>query len=126
MSAVASTRSLPRVALFAASTRAALQDDLANGRQRTAGGSVRAAVFGPTPERIERAREIVKRGKAWRGRESIWFSPGGLLAAGGQLAFVFPGVDASFEPRVDDVAEHFGLPMPAFTSPRDLTEQGMG
>ena len=30
----------------------------------------------------------------------------GLAAEGGKVAFLFPGVDASFKPRVDDVAAY--------------------
>lgn len=119
------TQVLPRAALFAAPTLEALRDDLARGRERSVGGPARAVVFDPTPERLRRAQAIVERGKPWRGRETIWFSPSGLLGAGA-LAFLFPGVDASFEPRVDDLAAHFGLPSPACTRPRDLTEHGIG
>ncbi|MHC3472673.1 4'-phosphopantetheinyl transferase superfamily protein [Streptomyces sp. 7R007] len=40
----------------------------------------------------------------------MWFSTRPLLgpAGGGRLAFVFPGLDADFEPRVDDVAAWLG------------------
>jgi acyl transferase domain-containing protein len=113
-------------ALFSAASCAALSDDLRHGQERSVGGPARAAVIDPTPERLERARTIVERGKPWRGRDGVWFSPEGLLAAAGSLAFVFPGVDASFEPRVDDLAARFGLPVPACTAPRDLTETGIG
>lgn len=114
-----------RVALFGAATVDGLLDDLARGRERTL-GAVRAAVLDPSPERLARAGAIVERGKPWRGREGVWFSPGGLLANNGTLAFLFPGVDASFEPKVDDVAEHFGLPVPPHTRATDLTAMGMG
>lgn len=73
-------------------------------------GPCRIAVFGPDAKQLERARKIVARGKPWRGRKDIWFSPRGLGDDGGQVALVFPGIEAVFEPRVDDVAEYFGLP----------------
>src|SRR5205823_10886257 len=51
---------------------------------------------------------IAALGQAWRGRSDIWFSPAPLLRAG-KTAFVFPGLEAEFTPRIDDVAAHFGL-----------------
>jgi phosphopantetheine--protein transferase-like protein len=88
------------------------------------GGPLRLAVFNPTPERIELARKVVEKGRAWRGRSDIWFSPQGLVTGGGTVAFVFPGVEPTFDPRVDDVARHFGLPNPILVGPeavaRDL------
>ncbi|TDC49296.1 acyltransferase domain-containing protein [Actinomadura sp. KC345] len=72
----------------------------------------RIAIVAPTPRRLDLARAVVQRGTAWRGRSDVWFSPRPLLADGGRLAFLFPGFEAAFDPRVDDVAEHFGLPKP--------------
>jgi phosphopantetheinyl transferase len=69
-------------------------------------------VFDPTPERIRRAKDVVERNKDWRGRDGVWFSSEPLVSGGGKIAFLFPGVDSSFEPRVDDVAKHFGLRAP--------------
>src|SRR6201999_229730 len=45
----------------------------------------------------------------------LWLATEPLLGstsdgASGRLAFLFPGLEESFEPRVDDVAAHFGLP----------------
>lgn len=70
----------------------------------------RVAIVGPTPRRLDLARAVVQRGSAWRGRSDVWFSPRPLLADGGRLAFLFPGFEPAFDPCVDDVAEHFGLP----------------
>src|SRR6202030_20699 len=39
--------------------------------------------------------------------------------AHGKLAFVFPGVDSSFDPQVEDVAEHFHLPPPRYAGQLD-------
>ncbi|WP_242906302.1 beta-ketoacyl synthase N-terminal-like domain-containing protein [Actinomadura terrae] len=71
---------------------------------------VRLAIVGPTPRRLDLARAVVQRGTAWRGRSDVWFAPRPLLAGGGRLAFLFPGFEPAFDPRVDDVARHFGLP----------------
>ncbi|TDB82916.1 acyltransferase domain-containing protein [Actinomadura sp. KC216] len=80
----------------------------------------RLAIVAPTPRRLDLARAVVQRGTPWRGRSDVWFSPRPLLAEGGRLAFLFPGFEPAFEPRVDDVADHFGLPKPALTGRSDL------
>ncbi|QFU91556.1 beta-ketoacyl synthase N-terminal-like domain-containing protein [Amycolatopsis sp. YIM 10] len=76
-------------------------------------GPVRLAIADPTPKRLAAARKAVAKGKPWRGRNDIWFSPEPLLSGGGKIAFVFPGLEAEFEPRAEDVAAHFGLPWSA-------------
>lgn len=88
-------------------------------------GSCRIAVFDPSPSQLERARKIIGRGKPWHGRKDIWFSPRGLGDDGGRVALLFPGIEAEFEPRVDDVADYFGLPA-LTTPPREtaLARQG--
>ncbi|MFA1538607.1 beta-ketoacyl synthase N-terminal-like domain-containing protein [Actinomadura monticuli] len=80
----------------------------------------RLAIVGPTPRRLDLARAVVQRGTAWRGRSDVWFSPRPLLAEGGRLAFLFPGFEPAFDPRVDDVAAHFGMPHPRPTGRTDL------
>ncbi|MFA1545696.1 beta-ketoacyl synthase N-terminal-like domain-containing protein [Actinomadura chokoriensis] len=80
----------------------------------------RLAIVGPTPRRLDLARAVVQRGTAWRGRSDVWFSPRPLLADGGRLAFLFPGFEPAFDPRVDDVAEHFGMRCPGLTGRTDL------
>jgi acyl transferase domain-containing protein len=79
----------------------------------------RIAVLAPTAERLELARTVVARGIPWRGDDDIWFTPAPMLAAGG-LAFLFPGFEPVFEPRVDDVARHFGLAAPEPAGRTDL------
>ncbi|HXA59669.1 MAG TPA: beta-ketoacyl synthase N-terminal-like domain-containing protein, partial [Streptosporangiaceae bacterium] len=83
-------------------------------------GGCRLAIVDPTPRRLELARTIVERGSAWRGRSGIWFSPVPLLTAGGRIAFLFPGFEPVFEPRIDDVAAYFGLGLPELTGRTDL------
>ncbi|WP_432841955.1 beta-ketoacyl synthase N-terminal-like domain-containing protein [Dactylosporangium sp. CA-092794] len=71
----------------------------------------RLGLVNPSDERLALARKAVERGRAWRGGRDVWYSPQPLLAGAtpGRLAFVFPGIEAEFTPRVDDVAAHFGL-----------------
>ncbi|MER6358645.1 beta-ketoacyl synthase N-terminal-like domain-containing protein, partial [Streptomyces sp. NPDC001634] len=75
-------------------------------------GRTRLGVVDPTAKRLALARRAVAKGRAWNGRSDVWFRPAPLLGAAGngKLAFVFPGLEGDFEPRVDDIAAHFGLP----------------
>ncbi|TYC08229.1 beta-ketoacyl synthase N-terminal-like domain-containing protein [Actinomadura syzygii] len=80
----------------------------------------RLAIVAPTARRLDLARAVVQRGTPWRGRSDVWFAPRPLLAEGGRLAFLFPGFEPAFDPRVDDVAAHFDLPRPVLTGRTDL------
>ncbi|MET7933138.1 beta-ketoacyl synthase N-terminal-like domain-containing protein [Streptomyces sp. NPDC005322] len=86
----------------------------------------RLGIVEPTAKRLSLARRMVAAGRPWRGRSDIWFTPAPLLGAdsapAGKLAFVFPGLEAEFEPRVDGVAEYFGLPRTA----RDRPDEAAG
>ncbi len=110
------------VLLLTGPTPAALAASLDTGESTP--GPCRLALFDPTPERKQKAVKIIARGKAWRGRQDIFFAPKGLIADGGKLAFVFPGIEATFDPEVADVAEHFGLPLPQKVGDTDLERHG--
>ncbi|MGK5531741.1 beta-ketoacyl synthase N-terminal-like domain-containing protein [Streptomyces sp. URMC 129] len=91
----------------------------------------RLGIVEPTAKRLALARRLVAKGRAWRGRDDVWFSADPLLAGpdAGRLAFVFPGLEAEFEPRgLDEVAERFGLPVPGRTEAdaADTARQGLG
>lgn len=91
-------------------------------------GPCRLAVVDPTPERLDRARRIVGRGEPWTGRGGMWFRSRGLLTEGGELAFVFPGIEASFAPEIASidaapVSERFGA-APDVQVDGDLTRTG--
>ncbi len=117
----------PSIALFGAATTEALLAALHGGVPRAAAdGPARLAMLDPTPERLARAKAIVEKDKPWRGREGIWFTPRGLVADGGYVAVLFPGVDASFAPRVEDVCARFNLPVPPCTVATNLAETGLG
>ncbi|MFJ9742147.1 beta-ketoacyl synthase N-terminal-like domain-containing protein [Streptomyces sp. NPDC101166] len=98
-------------------------------RTHPAAGPARLGVVDPTAKRLALARRAVARRHAWHGRNDVWFRPDplldpshrtarphshatgdGRLAGPGKLAFLFPGLEGDFTPRVDDVAAHFGLP----------------
>ncbi|MFF7976456.1 beta-ketoacyl synthase N-terminal-like domain-containing protein [Streptomyces sp. NPDC007905] len=79
-------------------------------RPRPDAGPVRLGIVDPTAKRLALARRAVGKGRAWQGRNDVWFRPTPLLGPdGGRLAFVFPGLEGDFAPRADDVAAHFGL-----------------
>jgi acyl transferase domain-containing protein/phosphopantetheinyl transferase len=96
------------VLLRAAEDPAALAAALRAGGPGPGTGPCRIAVVDPTPERVELALRAIERGRPFRDRRGIWFTPRGLAAEGGKIAFVFPGVDADFRPQVEDVARQFG------------------
>jgi acyl transferase domain-containing protein/phosphopantetheinyl transferase len=98
----------PECLFLARATTAELIDALDSGDNSVGQGAARLALFDPSPARIEKARRILERGKAFHGRSDLWFSPEGLLKTGGKVAFLFPGVDADFQPRVHDLAAHLG------------------
>jgi acyl transferase domain-containing protein/phosphopantetheinyl transferase len=93
-------------------------------------GHARLGIVDPTPRRLALARRVVADGRAWWGRNDVWFTPRPLLGpARGKVAFLFSGLEGEFEPRVDDVADHFGLPRPgAGESARvgDVGRHGLG
>ncbi|SFW82829.1 type I polyketide synthase [Amycolatopsis australiensis] len=77
----------------------------------TGDGPVRLGVVDPTQKRLALARKAVARGRAWRGRNDVWFADRPLLGpGGGKLAFVFPGLESELTLDCADVARHFGLP----------------
>ncbi|HEV7628887.1 MAG TPA: beta-ketoacyl synthase N-terminal-like domain-containing protein [Streptomyces sp.] len=74
------------------------------------GEPCRLGIVDPTARRLKLARKAVSKGMPWRGRSDVWFSPRPMLdGAGGRTAFVFPGLEAEFDPRVAELAERFGL-----------------
>lgn len=87
-------------------------------------GPCRLALTDPSPARRAQAAEVIARGEARAGRDGLWFSPAGLLTTGGRLAFLFPGVEAEFDPKIADIAEHFGHPAPVFDAGTALEAQG--
>ncbi|MFI1171266.1 beta-ketoacyl synthase N-terminal-like domain-containing protein [Streptomyces melanogenes] len=92
--------------------------------------TARLGIVDPTAKRLALARRAVAQGRPWRGRSDVWFAPRPLLgeAGGGKVAFVFPGLEAEFAPRVDEVAEHYGLRLPGrtYTGATDVARHGLG
>ena len=83
----------------------------------------RLAMLLPDARRLATARKIVSAGKAWPGRQQIWFSPQGMLSSGGKLAFVFPGVDSVFNPQAADLSRHFQRALPVHCEQLDPAKE---
>jgi len=105
---------LPPVLLLAAETPSVLLALLDAGAPypEPGHGPCRLAIIAPEAAKIAMARRAVAAGKPWAGRQGIWFSPHGMIAGGGKLAFIFPGVGSSFAPQAADLSEFFGAPLP--------------
>ncbi|MFE9621658.1 beta-ketoacyl synthase N-terminal-like domain-containing protein [Streptomyces sp. NPDC006527] len=121
-------------ALLDADDTAVRAAGLAPTRPHPDAGGARLGIVEPTAKRLALARRAVAQRRAWHGRGDVWFRPGPLLGAGGgKLAFLFPGLEGDFTPRVDDVAAHFGLPPLAVSEDRvgddrvgDIGRHGLG
>jgi len=114
------------ILIISVDTRDAVLEALEKAETRLAGGPCRLVIFNPDEKKREKAKRIVLRGATWRGRGDIFYSPEGLATAGGRTAFLFPGVDSSFEPKLEDVADFFGKALPDGLTPGDLEETGVG
>jgi acyl transferase domain-containing protein/phosphopantetheinyl transferase len=110
----------PKVVMIAGDSQESLLQKLAERRwdRPAQAGRFRLAIVEPDETRLGVAHKVVTAGSAWHGHHQIYFSADPLLARG-KLAFVFPGVDSSFNPQVDDVAEHFRLPPPRYARKLD-------
>ncbi|MFE9931262.1 beta-ketoacyl synthase N-terminal-like domain-containing protein [Streptomyces sp. NPDC005533] len=116
------------VLLIGADTPAELSARLASASAASASpasggdGPCRVAVVGPTPQRLALAAKVVARGRPWRGRGDVWFTPEPL---GGRVAFLFPGLEPEFAPVVDDVADRLALEPPRLTRGATLVERAL-
>lgn len=115
---------LPKVVTIAAASQEALLERLRQQRwdQNPGVGRWRLAIVEPTDKRLELATRVVAKGIAWHGRNHIYFSHDAMIASGGKVAFLFPGVDSSFDPQVGDVADYFRMPLPEYCRKIDPAE----
>ncbi|MFJ6081364.1 type I polyketide synthase [Streptomyces sp. NPDC092369] len=113
-------------ALLDADDSAVLAAGLDTARPSTTAGGARLGIVDPTAKRLALARRAVAKGRAWQGRSDVWFAPRPLT---GTTAFLFPGLEGDFDPQVDDVADHFGLPPIRSAGPArvgDVGRHGLG
>lgn len=82
-------------------------------RPAAGAGPARLAVVAPDERRLDLARRAAGRGRPLRGLNDVWFEPEGLVAAGGRVAFLFPGVEPTFDADLEPVARWAGRALPA-------------
>jgi malonyl CoA-acyl carrier protein transacylase/phosphopantetheinyl transferase len=96
--------------MISAPDKAALLHKLEVGDYSNTGGDYRLVVFDPTENRLSKAVTIVELDKPWHGRMDIWFSRQQLLAKGGKLVFMFPGINIDQTLEFESLADGFALP----------------
>ena len=91
-----------------------------------AAGPCRLAIVDPNPTRLELARKVAARGRSWRGRNDVWFTTSPLLSdPAAKVAFLFPGIEQTFDPQTDGVADFFGLDDPQLGGTQSLGTHGV-
>ena len=128
---------------------------LLNRTHQRGDGSIRAVLLDPTPDALKAAAKLVRSGQSRQGRKGLWLIRNGLLSTQsqtkdnkietvkkrptqgedhhqvsaekrlGKVAFMFPGVEASFTPRIDDLCARLGIPSPNLYAPQQLGERGV-
>ena len=93
---------------------------------RGGSGPCRLAVIDPSPDRLAKARRLIEKGDPFKGKMGIWFTPSALGESGGKVLFMYPGVEAVFQPHVEDLAGKLSLEPPTHTRPNNLEETGKG
>lgn len=88
-------------------------------------GLYKLIIFNPDTTKIQKAIKIVKRNISWHGKQDIWFSCEGLIEKGGKIAFIFPGIDSSFKPYINDLIPYFNCESPQNIHPENLEETGI-
>jgi malonyl CoA-acyl carrier protein transacylase len=76
---------------------------------------VRLGIVDANERKLRLARRVVAKGEPWRGRSDIWFTPAGFADRGGNVAFLFPGVEPTFGAEAVDLpalGRRFGLESP--------------
>ena len=84
------------------------------------GAPARLGLVDPDERKIRLARRLLAAGEPWRGRSDIWFTPAGLAQRHegrppGRVAFLFPGVEPTFDAaplEVNDLAGRLALAAP--------------
>ncbi|MEV6444127.1 type I polyketide synthase [Amycolatopsis sp. NPDC051716] len=106
-----------RVLRLAAATPEALLEQL--DRPGDGDGPCRLGIVGADERKLATARRVLAKvaagGRSWHGGGDIWCSADPLLP-GGKTAFLYPGLEADAEPRLEDVARHFGLDRPQWST----------
>lgn len=84
-------------------------------------GPARLVILNPDERRLKLAARSLAAGTPWRGRSDVWHVPEGLVDAGGRVVWMFPGVEPTFDPQLDGIAEALGI-----SEPTELSADGTG
>ncbi|WIV61561.1 beta-ketoacyl synthase N-terminal-like domain-containing protein [Amycolatopsis nalaikhensis] len=108
-----------RVLRLAATTPEELLDRLDRPGADVGAGPCRIGIVGPDDRKLATARKVIAKvaaeGRSWHGGADVWCGVDPLLR-GGKTVFLYPGLEADAEPRLDDVARHFGLDRPQWST----------
>ncbi|MGW7537088.1 beta-ketoacyl synthase N-terminal-like domain-containing protein [Amycolatopsis sp. NPDC054798] len=81
-------------------------------------GRCRIGIASPDERKLAAARKVIAKvaatGQAWHSGD-IWCTADPLLPSG-KIAFLYPGLEADAEPRLADVARHFRLGCPRWST----------
>ncbi|WP_336161398.1 type I polyketide synthase [Amycolatopsis sp. VC5-11] len=81
-------------------------------------GRCRIGIVGPDERKLAMARKVIGKvaatGRAWHSAD-LWCTAEPLLPHG-KTVFLYPGLEADAEPRLADVARHFGLDRPRWST----------
>ncbi len=127
--AKASSRSRPAgYRYWAAPTADALLAMLLSDAPNGGAGPFKIAVAEPEPERLKRAITAIEKGSARRGRDGLFYNAGAGVLVDGKLAFLFPGIEATFSvpPDVAALEAKVGRTLTLPQSGTDLERQGVG
>lgn len=103
-------------------------------------GAYRVALLDPTIQDLLNASELVRSGKNRSGRHGLWINSTGEgfanesslttsaekgISSADKIVLMFPGVEALFSPRVDDLSIRHGLSAPTLFPPERIEERGV-
>ncbi len=87
-------------------------------------GAYRLGLINPSPERLDKARSMIRRGARSAGVHGIFYQHEGLLSRG-KLAFMYPGIDSLNLPDTTEVATRYQLPHVPKPAGGSLEERGL-
>jgi acyl transferase domain-containing protein len=104
--------------------------DLSPSTPKVGAGRHRVAFLTPSIDAIHKALKALDSGRSLSGRSGVWLRSEGRLypteqTPNPQLVFMCPGIEASFQPKIDDLCARLGLPTPHLPLADDLGAHGV-
>ena len=84
----------------------------------------RVVIHSPSAKKVERAKKFVAKGTRCMGRFGLWYEPEPEREVTNSVVFLFPGIEASFKPKVDELLEASGMPQLPADASENLEKQG--